>query len=275
MARSSCRILPGSSAAPGSVFVPWNAARARSVPAASPASSGRSRRAAQSESRPNRVKYQGAPAAANGASGSVRVARRSPASSSSALSSSRPRAPDGSARTWREAGVGAGTTASSLSARTACHSTSNGRPRPALPRQRSRSPVATLPGAATVRVRPPSRQRSVESSAENGSEGSRKRLSRMAAMSVKSAASWISISTSSDSRDVRSCRECRTTPGVTVQVWRSSTAGSSVGPGMPRTSPRTRSTPPASASTVAGSGSGRSPAPPPGTASGCPRAAGR
>ncbi len=235
--------------------MPWKAARVHSVPAARPASSGISNRAAHSESRPKRVKYQGAPAARKDASGNSRVARRRPASSSRELSRSTRSAPVGSVRGRRDAGGRAATTASPLSASTACHSASKGRPRPAVPRHTSRSPQVTLPGEATVSDLPPSRQRRAESSAENGWNGSRKRLRRIPDISAKSAASCTWISTSRASSEVLSCREWRTTPGVTVQVWSSSTAGSSVGPAMPRTIPRTRSTAPGSTSTVAGSGS--------------------
>ena len=140
LARSSCRILPGSSAAAGSVLVPWYAARARRVPAARAASNGSSSRAAHSESRPKRVKYQGAPAARNGASGAFRVASRSPSSSSRELSRSRPSGPGRLGADPAGGGGGAATTASSVSASTACHSASSGLPRPAVPRQISRSP---------------------------------------------------------------------------------------------------------------------------------------
>ncbi len=60
--------------------------------------------------------------------------------------------------------------------------------------------------------------------------GSRKRLSRIAAMSVKSAASSIRVPRRAPPGTCPPCSECRTTPGVTVQVWRSSTAGSAVWP---------------------------------------------
>ena len=73
--RSSCGILPGASAGRRRRAVPCRRASARSVPAASSVPKGSIIRAAQSESRPNSVRYQGVPAAAKTSvrsSGSVR-----------------------------------------------------------------------------------------------------------------------------------------------------------------------------------------------------------
>ena len=68
--RTSWGILPGSSAASTSSRVPWRRASARSVPRARSVPNGRVIRAAQIESRPNRVRYQGEPAAAKTSVGS-------------------------------------------------------------------------------------------------------------------------------------------------------------------------------------------------------------
>lgn len=70
----------------GSFFLPWRAARVRSVPAASDGSTGRSIPAAIRESRPNRVKNQGAPAARKTSWGEATADIRSPSRSPRALS---------------------------------------------------------------------------------------------------------------------------------------------------------------------------------------------
>ena len=67
--RSSCGILPGSSALSTSTLVPASRARTRSVPIAYAGSTGSSIRAVHSESRPNRVRYHGEPAAKKTSSG--------------------------------------------------------------------------------------------------------------------------------------------------------------------------------------------------------------
>ena len=75
-------IFPGSSSETGSSSVPCSRASVRRVPRASAVPSGRSIRAAQMLSRPNRVKNQGAPAARKTSSGVSGVAIRSPCRSS-------------------------------------------------------------------------------------------------------------------------------------------------------------------------------------------------